>query len=444
MTTTNSSSGKTTPTNSVPPSPSTSSSGDNSTSTTNTNAHNDNNNNNNSTNTDIKFGTIQISRRTFEAIIYILGWYLFSLSISIYNKWMFGKDGLDFKFPILITSFHQFCLMVLSSLVLYFNPTLRPTVNDYYNQQQNKFSHTRNFFQFLKIFEISILTYTKQILPCAIASAGDIGLSNVSFKFISLSLYTMLKTSSLMFVLMFGLLFRLEKFNWRLVVIVFVMTISVIMMVKKDSPEVYNDNNDTDINSNSNDEDSDLGVILVIGASMMSGLRWSFTQLLLKKNPYTPNSISTIFYISPSMCIILFIIGLIFEGWDNFTDSTVWDTVGLFKTISLMIIPGILAFMMTLSEFKLLTVAQVTTLSIAGIFKELLTIVLSSFIFGDTLNFINILGLIITILDIGWYNYYRYYEGKEQKQHYLKLSQYQTSQDLEQQHNRSNIELRKL
>lgn len=324
----------------------------------------------------------------WEAALYIAGWYVFSLSISIYNKWMFGK-GLDFQFPILITLFHQFCLMILSCTVLYFNPGLRPVVNE--GIGPNK------YMAFLSVFRMPVLTYLRNIFPCSVASAGDIGLSNVSFKFVSLSLYTMLKSSSLMFVLLFGLLFRLEKFHWRLVVIVLVMTVSVLMMVRRpDSSE---------------DENSGLGVVLVLGASMMSGLRWSFTQLLLKHNDYTNNSILTIFYISPSMCVTLFVFGLVFEGWTNFIASPIWEIKGVLTTIGLMIIPGTLAFMMTLCEFKLLSVAQVITLSIAGIFKELLTIILSSFIFGDTLSLVNCLGLVLTFVDIMWYNYYRYKEN---------------------------------
>lgn len=135
--------------------------------------------------------------------------------------------------------------------------------------------------------------YLRQIFPCSIASAGDIGLSNVSISMITLSLYTMLKTSSLMFVLIFGLLFKLEKFNWRLIVIVMIMTVSVVMMTDKPDEELNQENN------------SSMGIIMVILASMLSGLRWSFTQILLK-NSYTPNSISTIFYVSPGMCLILF------------------------------------------------------------------------------------------------------------------------------------------
>ncbi|ODV79718.1 TPT-domain-containing protein [Suhomyces tanzawaensis NRRL Y-17324] len=330
--------------------------------------------------------------KLLEAAVYIAGWYLFSLSISIYNKWMFGK-GLDFKFPILITSFHQFCLIFLSTGVLYLQPHLHPTVNE-------PTSLAMSWRRFWAVFRIDFWTYGRQILPCSLASSGDIGLSNVSFRFISLSLYTMLKTSSLVFVLLFGLLFRLEKFNWRLVIIVLVMTVSVVMMVKK--PD----------NVDSADDHNVVGIFMVLTASMVSGLRWSFTQLLLKRNPYTVNPISTIFYISPSMCITLFLFGLIFEGWSNFISSPIWELKGIFGTILLMIIPGILAFMMTLCEFKLLSVSQVTTLSIAGIFKELLTIVLSSIIFGDKLSFINCVGLVITFMDILWYNYYRYHENR--------------------------------
>nr|BAE44747.1 hypothetical protein [Candida albicans] len=339
--------------------------------------------------------------KTIESIVYILGWYFFSLSISIYNKWMFGS-GLDFKFPIIITSFHQLCLCILSCVVLYLKPNLRPlhTTNVSTPTSTNGISG-QTIGKFLQSLLMDFPIYIRQIFPCSIASAGDIGLSNVSISLITLSLYTMLKTSSLMFVLLFGLLFKLEKFNWRLIYIVAIMTISVIMMT--DKPE----------SGSSSSSSSSVGIFMVLMASMLSGLRWSFTQILLKKNPYTPNSISTIFYISPGMCIILFSLGLIFEGWTNFINLEIWITKGLFTTIILLIIPGVLAFMMTLCEFKLLTVAQVITLSVAGIFKELLTIILSSIIFGDKLSLINILGLILTFMDILWYNYYRYYENED-------------------------------
>ncbi|EGV60207.1 TPT-domain-containing protein [Yamadazyma tenuis ATCC 10573] len=331
------------------------------------------------------------NKNTSQTIVYILGWYIFSLSISIYNKWMFGP-GLNFRFPIIITSFHQFCLFLLSCLVLYVNPSLRPKL-----QSSETLSHS----PFSRLFSIPALLYLKQIVPCSLASAGDIGISNLSIMFVSLSLYTMLKTSSLMFVLLFGLLFRLEKFHWRLLAIVSVMTCSVVLMVKRPNNVGQND-----------EENSPTGIILVLLASIMSGLRWSFTQLLLRNNPHTPNSIVTIFYLSPSMCLVLLVIGLVVEGWSNFLASEIWELKGVLTTIGLLVVPGILAFMMTLCEFKLLQVSQVITLSVAGIFKELMTICLSSIIFGDRLSVVNVVGLVITFLDILWYNWFRYSQNK--------------------------------
>lgn len=320
------------------------------------------------------------------AALYIAGWYLFSMSISVYNKWMFGS-GLNFRFPLFVTAFHQICLFFLSAGVLYFKPKLRPSAN-------------ASTLTYLGSLAIPLAMYVAQILPCAMASAGDIGLSNVALKYISLSLYTMLKTSSLIFVLLFGLLFRLERFNWRLIVIVVVMCGSVMMMTELSSASSENQAN----------ESQPLGVVLILTASAISGLRWSFTQLLLKKNEYTKHPMQTILYISPSMTLALFVFGLIFEGWSTFTALPIWVEKGVFQTILLMVAPGFLAFCMTLCEFQLLSVAQVLTLSIAGIFKELLTIMLGSLIFGDTLSPINCAGLAITFLDILWYNYFRFTE----------------------------------
>ena len=51
---------------------------------------------------------------------------------------------------------------------------------------------------------------------------------------------------------------------------------------------------------------------------------------------------------------------------------------------------------------------SVVTLSVAGIFKEASTILLSSSVFGDRLTPVNVSGLIIALLGIGLYNYLKY------------------------------------
>lgn len=71
----------------------------------------------------------------------------------------------------------------------------------------------------------------------------------------------------------------------------------------------------------------------------------------------------------------------------------------------LLLFPGVVAFLMTASEFALLKRTSVVTLSIAGIFKEVVTIATAGLIFDDRLTPINISGLFVTIGAIAAYNW---------------------------------------
>lgn len=60
---------------------------------------------------------------------------------------------------------------------------------------------------------------------------------------------------------------------------------------------------------------------------------------------------------------------------------------------------------MTSSEFALLKRTSVVTLSICGIFKEVVTISAAGIVFHDPLTPINVSGLVVTIASIAAYNY---------------------------------------
>src|SRR5690349_25018652 len=81
------------------------------------------------------------------------------------------------------------------------------------------------------------------------------------------------------------------------------------------------------------------------------------------------------------------------------------DAKGPILGPALLLFPGCIAFCMTAAEFALLQRTSVVTLSIAGIFKEVVTISAAGLIFGDKLTPINISGLFVTIGAIAAYNY---------------------------------------
>ncbi|KAI8371202.1 triose-phosphate transporter family-domain-containing protein [Choanephora cucurbitarum] len=301
-------------------------------------------------------------------LFWIFSWYLFATILSVYNKWMFSEDHYNFQYPLFVTSVHMIVQFFFSGTSLLLVPKLRPTKRP------------------------SISDYIYKILPCALATSLDIGLSNLSLKTITLSFYTMCKSSTLAFVLIFAFLFKLEKPHWKLILIIVIITLGVILMVS--------DETDFEL----------VGFIQVMAAAACGGLRWSLTEVLLRKESMgLTNPFASIFFLAPSQAVILLVISAIVEGYITIFQSAFFITFseGL-HTIGVILAGGSLAFCMIVSEFFLIKRTSVVTLSVCGIFKEVATIFISSIVFGDILTWINIIGLCITLFGIGLYNWLKF------------------------------------
>ncbi|KAL7929038.1 TPT domain-containing protein [Trichoderma chlorosporum] len=334
-----------------------------------------------------------VVKKLIVNVVLILLWYFFSLSISLYNKWMFDEDRLNFAFPLFTSSMHMVVQFILSALVLFFIPSLRP-------QRSHTSYMGRSRHETETGSVMSKMFYLTRVGPCGAATSLDVGLGNTSLKFISLTFYTMCKSSSLAFVLLFAFAFGLEKPTWRLVAIIATMTMGVVLMVFGEVEFKLG------------------GFLLVISAAFFSGFRWGLTQILLLRNPATSNPFSSIFFLTPVMFLTLFSIAIPIEGfgplWEGLKAlSAEWGTV---MTPLFLLFPGCIAFFMTASEFALLQRTSVVTLSIAGIFKEVVTILAASIVFKDKLTLINIVGLITTLLAIIAYNYVKIIKMREDAQ----------------------------
>ncbi|KAJ5088376.1 hypothetical protein N7456_011992 [Penicillium angulare] len=323
----------------------------------------------------------------------ILLWYFFSLSISIYNKWMFSDEEKIFPFPLFTTSLHMAVQFTFSALLLYIFPSLRPqhppgsAMNSPIDRDESEPVLTKFF-------------YLTRLVPCGAATSLDVGLGNMSLKFISLTFLTMCKSSALAFVLLFAFLFRLESPSVKLILVIATMTIGVVMMVA----------GETAFNA--------LGFTLVIASAFFSGFRWGLTQILLLRHPATSNPFSTLFLLTPVMFVTLIVIALAVEGpfaiHHGFLKLA--DLYGTLQGTCLLIFPGVLAFCMISSEFALLKRSSVVTLSICGIFKEVVTISAAGIIFHDKLTTVNITGLVVTIGSIACYNYMKISSMRQEAQ----------------------------
>ncbi|KAH8690648.1 triose-phosphate transporter family-domain-containing protein [Talaromyces proteolyticus] len=321
-------------------------------------------------------------RNALGIAVLVVLWHSFSMSISIYNKWMFSGQAISFPFPLFMTCLHQAVQFALSGLLLYLIPSLRPRRTTLPPSAVLPGGDPHGGMSLTRF-------YLTHLVPCGVATALDIGLGNMSLRFSTLTFMTVCKSSVLIFILLFAFLFRLEKLSAQLIVIIAFMTVGEVMMVLGEISF------------------SAAGFSLVTASAFFSGFRWALTQLLILKHPATSNPISMLFFLSPVVCITLAGISLSLEDTKEMVKglqalSSAW---GGAMSLSLLLLPGVLAFCMVLSQFALLKRSSVVTLSVCGILKEVFIISAAGLVFGDQLTPVNICGVLVIMASIVAYNY---------------------------------------
>ncbi|XP_055689839.1 solute carrier family 35 member C2 [Lutzomyia longipalpis] len=304
-------------------------------------------------------GKMTLTQTALLSLCLILMYFALSIGLTFYQRSLLQS----IKFPLSVVLYHLLIKLFLSGVIrcVYKVITGRSRV------MLNCRSHLK-------------------IMPPGIASGLDIGFSNWGLELVNISLYTMAKSTTIVFILIFGILLGLEKRSWSLVAIVVLISGGLFMFTYK-----------------SVDFDA-LGFIFLLFASLSSGIRWSFAQLLMQKSKLgLHNPIDMIYYMQPWMLLAVLPVTLGFEGrkiieeWPTVAAATTDEVIVLWLKVT---VGAVVAFAMEFSEFLVLSFTSSLTLSVAGIFKEICQIVLAVEANGDQLSLHNILGLVLCLAGI--------------------------------------------
>lgn len=325
------------------------------------------NNNNNTIHIEHKHVSYKGLKRklTYLAIYYVL-----AVIVAIFNKQVIGRTS--FGFPLMLSALSAFVQSGLALSSLLWLGCLKKTFN-----------------------KLTAKQYFTAIVPCAVASGLDIGISNSSLQFVSLSFYTMVKSSAPIFVLACALALGLEKPSVSLFVIMGIIAGGTLMTV-------WSDSTGFDVH----------GFSMVLSAAMLSGVRWSLTQLIIEehssesggKKLTSAGPLATILYLAPIAGCLMMLLSCLVEGLFGFLKYFQQNFV---YSLSIFGSSGVLTFLLILTEYKVVQETSVLTFAITGIFKEIMLIGLSMLVFGDRLILINYVGIAISISGIAGYNYLR-------------------------------------
>lgn len=309
-----------------------------------------------------------------KTLFFILVWYTFSTCLTIYNKTLLGEKLGKFPAPMLMNTIHFGMQAVLSNFITWFwSNRFQPTVT------------------------MSWKDYFMRVVPTALGTALDINLSNASLVFISITFATMCKSASPIFLLLFAFAFKLESPSVKLLGIISVISVGILLTVAKETEFQF------------------WGFVFVMLAAVMSGFRWSMTQILLQKETYgLKNPLTLMSYVTPVMAVATAILSLAMDPWDEFRKNIYFDSSWhVFRSALLMFLGGTLAFFMVLTEYILVSATSAVTVTIAGVVKEVVTILVAVFYFHDKFTWLKGVGLFIIIFGVSLFNWYKYQKHQE-------------------------------
>ncbi|KAK9866313.1 hypothetical protein WJX84_011708 [Apatococcus fuscideae] len=308
----------------------------------------------------------------------ILTWYFFSTCLSIWLTQLLGKrHGIfgkgPFPAPLLMTSL-QFAAQNLMARLVMRCGLIRKV--------QDKEA-------------LSWRQYAKEVVPNGVSTGLDIAISNYSLSLITLSFYTMCKSTTPVFLLICAFIWGIERPSWNLAVVVAIICTGLIMLVA----------GETQFNL--------IGFMLVMSASMLSGLRWTITQVLLQGTDAHGKSggpLEVLLQLTPVMALTAGACSLATEQlWYTLPRSPYFASPSHLLVTGLVILfGGAIAFLMVWTEFTVIAETSALTFMVAGTFKEIVTVMAAVLFLGEDFTLINAMGLMVLVSGVIFFNYFRY------------------------------------
>lgn len=287
-------------------------------------------------------------------------YYITSIGLTFYQSWLMKK----FQYPLSVVLIHfviKFCLAGFCR-------------------------QAYTWYTGLERITLGWSDFIARVAVIALVASLDIGLSQWSFEYIQVALYTITKSTSIIFILFFAIIFKLEKKHWSLIVIVLVISLGLIMFTYES----------TDF--------SLIGFLMVLSASFLSGIRWTLSQLVMQRSSLgLSNPLDMVFHVQPIMIVTLLPFAIAFEGVGISSSVAVFRYSNLDQLIQILILVsagGALAFLMEVAEFMLVTFTSSLTLSMAGIVKEIISLTLAVIFQSNEMSIINVIGLAVCLSGI--------------------------------------------
>lgn len=394
----------------------------------------------------------------FSILAAIGVWFSISMFISSFNKYFFGeyqnKPYSLANLPLFSTGFRNIEFFIISGFIvsnsfLYmkwkFSRLISHISKGKFETSEEKVKLVRPKFPSLGIF-------FRKYFACSLLTAIDIGMADTSLRFLTLSMYIILKSSTPIFVLIMAHYCGFENLTKRTFIVIVIMCIGMVLMGMEKIGE----------HSQPHDTKFYLGYFLAVFGSVITALRWGLTQYLINDKHHLskarptgmelknlanekedqnieiplslakastikgskdgeitivemksvdgntnhkehPHFVNILFILTPTTAIFLLTASLILERPYSTLPEIPNPSNSL--AVGLIGITGFFIFFILYAEYWILEKKGIVFLSVCNVLREVLVLIVAAILFGDSYNAYTTSGLILCLLSIIYYNY---------------------------------------
>jgi hypothetical protein len=336
-----------------------------------------------------------------HALVLLL-WYASSSAAVLLSKHVFSNP---FPYPLAVTGSNNFVAAVLSVFAIYHGRSNahgldRRVENQYLPSEPPDGTDSGRRRSSGSSLLWSALGKRRYLFGGLIgaATATEIGLANIALQKLSVSFSTILKATAPLSIVIWSAVLGVAPLSRHL------MGGSLALIVGVGFASA----------GQAIGRSAWLGVALQVIGSVVSGLRWTMTQVYMgrmdcndqtnkdsdlvnsRPSPFGSSPFETILATAPYTMLFVMPVSLFLEGHEIATWLSVTDIHEKMRACQMISSIGLLVFVLLWAEYELIRTIGAVSVSVLFVVKELLTLIGGKVVFKDRLTGFNVLGFVIS------------------------------------------------
>uniref|UniRef100_A0A1D1Z9U0 UDP-galactose transporter 1 n=1 Tax=Anthurium amnicola TaxID=1678845 RepID=A0A1D1Z9U0_9ARAE len=300
-----------------------------------------------------------LSWGVFRALLAILQWWTFNVTVIVMNKWIFQR--LDFKFPLSVSCIHFICSAVGAYIAI-------------------------KLLKLKPLIEVDPEDRWRRIFPMSFVFCINIVLGNVSLRYIPVSFMQTIKSFTPATTVILQWLVWRRHFDWR----IWASLVPIVGGILLTSV--------TELSFNM------LGFCAALFGCLATSTKTILAESLL--HGYKFDSINTVYYMAPFATMILAVPAMLLEGGGVVGWFFTHESIG--SAVIIIFSSGVFAFCLNFSIFYVIHSTTAVTFNVAGNLKVAVAVIVSWLIFRNPIPSLNAFGCAVTLSGCTFYGYVRH------------------------------------